>query len=173
MITSCPLGVAERERWDRAAAMPPAADSTHRTYVIARRTVLALGLLVVAAIALRDAAPLVYSLGWRLEALRPARADWGLIEAEPAALTILVQVGSSSCFDFDHVDVDEGPDEVRIEAYVRRVDGYTCTMDISFHQTTVPLSTPLADRRLVGCSQSGERSCRPVARDGAAAPSGP
>ena len=146
---------------------PPAANRTHRAYVIARRTVLALGLLVVAAIALREAAPVLYTIPWRLEALRPARADWHLLEAQPDALTIRVQVGSSSCFDFDHVDVDERPDEVRIEAYIKRIGGWTCTADASLQEVTVALSAPLADRRLEGCSQSGGRSCRPAATDGA------
>ena len=152
---------------------PPAASRTHRAYVIARRTVLALGLLIVAAIALREeAAVLLYTISWRLDALRPARADWHLLEVEPDTLTIRVH-GVDSCVDFDLVDVDERPDEVRIKAYIRRVDGWICTSEAILHQITIPLSAPLADRRLEGCSQSGRRSCWPAATDRRAGGGGP
>ena len=174
MITRCPFGDAARERLDRRPAMPPPdAGRTHRAYVIARRTVLALDLLVVAAIALRDAAPLVFANAFRLEALRPAHAGWNLIEAAPDTPTIAVQIVSSSYFDFDHVDVDERPDKVQVEAYIRHADGYICTADISYHAITIALSAPLAGRRLAGCSPSSGRSCGPAASAGEASRSGP
>lgn len=63
--------------------------------------------------------------------------------------------GSSSCVTFDHVEVDERPDVVRVDAYVRADDGQPCTDDFVVEPVTVTLDAPLGERALEGCADEG------------------
>lgn len=79
-------------------------------------------------------------------------ADWWLSEAPSGVeVPVVVYTESSSCNEFDRVEVDESSDEVVITAYVNRVGGPDCTADYNSQPAPVRLASPLGTRTLGGC----------------------
>jgi hypothetical protein len=87
-------------------------------------------------------------------------SPWNL--AEPASgrtLSLIVRVGSSSCNEFQDVEVTESADSVRLDAMVSYGAGIgDCTADDSVAETSVELDDDLGDRRPTGCRPDGRLS---------------
>lgn len=82
----------------------------------------------------------------------PVRSDWWLgSPPSGAGLAIVTYVGSSSCNEFDRIEVSESEDAVVVMSYVSRGGG-DCTADDSYRATPVTLDAPLGKRRLEGCT---------------------
>lgn len=87
-----------------------------------------------------------------MEAVRPRSPTGGWVGLPRELSSSWWCTESSSCNEFDRIEVDDGPEEVVVVAYVDRVGGPDCTADLSWHVVTVQLSSPLGDRSLSGCS---------------------
>jgi hypothetical protein len=80
--------------------------------------------------------------------------DWAL--AGPPGdgeLTVVVQVGSSSCDSLESVEVAEDGSSVQITARVRHTRrlGLGCTDDLNLETVALELDAPLGTRMLTGC----------------------
>lgn len=81
------------------------------------------------------------------------QADWWLSDAPSgSSLPVAVYVGSSSCNEFNRVEVAESADEVTITAYVNVSGEEVCTADYTWHPAPVELDAPLDNRALRGCT---------------------
>ena len=90
----------------------------------------------------------------------------GALTAEPdgAALPLRAEFGGSSCADLEGWEVEETASEVEVRAVVR-VEGGECTADLVIQWHTVRLSSPLGERRLVGCDpDDDDADCAAVAQ---------
>lgn len=75
--------------------------------------------------------------------------------ASGRTLSLVVRVGSSSCNEFQDIEVTESADSVRLDATVSYGAGIgDCTADDSVAATSVELEDDLGDRRLTGCVQT-------------------
>ena len=81
------------------------------------------------------------------------QADWWL-SGEPSGLNlpVVVYVGSSSCNDFNRVEVAESAGEVTVTAYVDANSDGDCTADYTWHPSPVELDASLNGRALRGCT---------------------
>ena len=81
------------------------------------------------------------------------QSDWWLSEIPSGnEVPVVVYTASSSCNDFDRVEVDETADEVTIRAYVDFTGDTDCTADYTWHPAPVELDAPLGTRVLRGCT---------------------
>lgn len=84
---------------------------------------------------------------------RELQADWWLSDAPTGfSVPVVVYIGSSSCNEFNRVEVAESADEVTITAYVDASSSGVCTADDTAHPAPVALDAPLNDRALRGCT---------------------
>jgi hypothetical protein len=88
--------------------------------------------------------------------------DWALQDVVGNTLTLVVEVGSSSCDHFKAVEVDETPTKVNITTLVTEREAGPgplsagCTSDLVLRHVDVVLVEPLGERGLVGCAPGGE-----------------
>ena len=107
--------VMEPHRRPGILQMPPHKPQRRRRRLRTKRLLLALGFLLALWIGLYAASVRTERADWRMGA--PFGPDIDLSSVvESDLLTVYVTFGSSSCFEFDHVDVDERPDAVVIKA---------------------------------------------------------
>lgn len=82
---------------------------------------------------------------------------WALTESPAGtAFTIVIDVSGSSCVSHDRVTLDETLDRVVVRAFNNVSRSNACTNDYREYHHVVQLDAPLGDRRLVGCTVTGD-----------------
>ena len=79
-------------------------------------------------------------------------SEWSLLRTSGRSLELRVWVGSSTCNEYEGINVDETARSVTITAHIKRERNADCTDDLTSKEVTVVLERSLGRRTLSGCA---------------------